>query len=378
MSGKAILGADLGYGFEKFVVTKLPKTDETKYLFPALITLEPTVPETFSGVDKKNPFKYYVFRVDNGPHYTVGEGVTDFADRIANENFALDRDIDLLEKWLFAAIGLYAQQNNIDTFSVGWAVPLKRKQEEVDKIKQSNLRGLHTIDISDIRGNGKTVGVEIDNIYIVEQTISAFFDLKFDFNKEGKLIVKDPVYRDGRVVLIDIGTNTIGTVFVDASTIQNKNMFSYSGVAEILLDMQTLLAEMGYVSSLASIQKKFILEKNPIVKQFKNGRLIGVDLSKEFEEIRNRTFKSRVKPIIDNFLKSLNVEEGIDRVVFCGGGVYLFDDLLKDSYYNGQDIIVHPDPAYANARGVWKTAYARESLKTDDNTLNNVIDEDKE
>ncbi len=361
-----VIGFDPGYGWVKIVFSSMGNNVWDQRIFPALYDRNPRVLEKINNIpdDPYSPdfHQNFVFEID-GEKVAIGKGVENFASKIANEDFSADRSIEMPKAWLLATIAMIAATKGRKQFVVGWTVPVNLKNQEIQKIKSAEIKGVHHISMSDSSNNTFSTDIEIKSIYIVEQGLAALFNEVYDVDENGNVVYVNKELETKRVVIIDIGTNTINGMVIKNGKIIAKERWLQSGAANIVFNLREVLSQKGYDISYATIQEKFIVEGKRKIQSYKDGKFDYIDLTSEIEGAIKETFERRVEPIIDKFIRESKSEaEDIYKIIYTGGGVKLFAPYLKERFLNVQTVLPE-HPQFANALGAWKTAMAKEIVK---------------
>jgi len=358
-----IIGFDPGYGWVKVVFSSIGNNVWDQRIFPALFDRNPPVLEKINTIPD-DPYapdfhRNFVFEID-GEKVAIGNGVVDFASRIANEDFSADRPIEMPKAWLLSTLTMIAATKGRKRFSVGWTVPVNSKKQEIEKIKKANIKGLHHVSMTDSLGNTFSTDIEIKSIYIIEQGLAALFNEVYDVDEDGNIVYVNKDLETRLVTIIDIGTNTINGMLVQNGKILKRERWLESGAANIVINMREILSQKGYDVAYATIQEKFIVQGQRKIQNYKDGKFEYIDLTNEIEGSIEETFRRKVEPIIDKFIRKSSSEmNNIHKIIYTGGGVKLFAPYLKGRLLNVQTMLPKY-PQLANALGAWKTAMAKE------------------
>ncbi len=358
-----VVGFDPGYGWIKIVFSTIGNSVWDQRIFPSLFDKNPRILEKINNIPD-DPYapdfhQNFVFEID-GEKVAIGNGVVDFASKIANEDFSADRPIEMPKAWLLSTLTMIAATKGQKQFSVGWTVPVNSKKQEIEKIKKANIKGLHHVSMTDLLGNTFSADIEIKSIYVIEQGLAALFNEVYDVNEDGNVVYINKELEARPVTIIDIGTNTINGMLVQNGKILKKERWLESGAANIVIKLREILSQKGFDVAYATIQERFIIEGKRKVQKYNNGNFEYIDLTNEIEGVIEETFRKRVEPIINKFIRTSSSEtENIYKIIYTGGGVKLFAPYLKENLLNVQTILPK-HPQFANALGAWKTAMARE------------------
>jgi len=243
----------------------------------------------------------------------------------------------------------------MEHFIVGWTVPVNLKDNETERIKNGNIKGKHTVSLIGPTSGKITKEIEIDKIYVIEQGIAAVIDQSAVIDENGIKMI--PGLKNKKIVVIDIGTNTINKIFIDNMEIKDKQRNLETGALSAITRMRDELSKKGFDFSIQQIQENFFMKRSFYATKVVNNKFLKTDLKPIIDNVLEKSFKEIIKPTIDSFISNtLNKQENIDKIIYTGGGVKLFSQFLEDSFNNSIAII--PEyPQLANALGAWKTAY---------------------
>lgn len=362
-----VIGFDLGYGWVKVYSSNTEGIDVSRYFFSSINSVATPISSVTSNVGVRsivrqdNPFTDLLFQRERQQIFAVGDGVSNYSARIASEDFSLNRSTGVISRFLDAVLSVESIKYGEHDFTVVWTVPLTLKKQEQGNIYRAAVVGNeHVVNVfTSSKSDAITTKFQVTNMSIIEQAVSALSDLKYTI-KDGKILYQDPFFTRSNfsIAIIDIGSNTIDAIYIRGKNIEQKDMISNSGVAVLLKSIQDTVREKGYVLSFATIQKEFLINHNPYIRKFHDGKLETIDFTEDVEKARKVAFGSVIAPYINKFLSALNSEVGVGRIYLVGGGVYVFEDLLKQSFDIGNSIFIPKDSVFCNARGAWKLSYA--------------------
>ena len=371
---KMILGSDPGYGWNKHVFSQFGNGVWDWRMFPSLYAENPPQHANMEILEESDPFapnfhEYFSFSVQklNDHHskirrFAVGDGVKDFTSKIAHESFTIQRDNEKIIDWIFSIIGMLAITHNATEYSVGLTVPINQINSVKQYLTKYDIKGDYEIGVYNDPNFNIKRKVTITSFYLLEQAIAALYNEVYDISQDGIPIYKDKSLAQKKVIVIDIGTNTINYAVVDNLHIIRKSRKTESGAAKLITKIQEEVA-LSYSTdmSYSKIQKK--LFQNKFVLNYYNTDTKIVEnknITDKIEQIKEDIFKTIISPTIDSIISSNTTQEGdIDKILFTGGGVKLFAPFLKPQF-SSSNIIIPEHPQLANAQGMWKIVYISE------------------
>ena len=373
---KMIIGSDPGYGWNKHVFSKFGNNVWDSRIFPSLYAENP--PKTgIEAIDESDPFApnfhaYFVFGIRklDDPNskmrtFAVGDKVRDFTSKIIHESFAIQRNNTKVIDWIFSIIAMLAATHNTIEYNVGLTVPINEIESIKRYLKEYNIKGDYEVSIYNEPNFNITKKITIKSFYVLEQAIAALYNEIYEISEEGVFVYKDKSLTKKRIIVIDIGTNTINYALIDNMNIVNKDRFMEAGAAKLIKKIKEEVAlshrtDMSY----SKIQKK--LFQNRFIINFYNPKtkiIEDEDITNKIEEIKENIFKTVISPAIDSILTSSTGQEGdINKILFTGGGVKLFAKFLKPQFSSSR-VIIPEHPQLANALGMWKSVYKAEYKK---------------
>lgn len=374
---KIIMGSDPGYGWNKHVFSKFGNNVWDSRVFPSLYTENPPESTNIEAIDESDPFspnfhEYFTFGVRklDDPYskirtFAVGDGVRDFTRKIAHESFAIQRDNTKVTDWIVSIIAMLAVTQGVSEYSVGLTVPINQMEDMKQYLKEHNIKGDYEVYVHNEPNFNITKKVRIDSFYLLEQAIAALYNEVYTISEEGVPIYKDKSLTKKKVIVIDLGTNTINYALVENMHIINKNRKPEAGAAKLIQRIQEELESYSIDMSYSNIQKKLMFQSRFIVNYFnkKTEMLEDMDITDKIEQIKKDVFKTIISPTINSIIaSSAGKEADIDKVLFTGGGVKLFAKFLKPRFSSSR-IIIPEHPQLANAIGTWKSVYIAEYKK---------------
>lgn len=176
---------------------------------------------------------------------------------------------------------------------------------------------------------------------VTAEALSAWLDIVLVRNREGRLEI-DSNLRDLSYGVIDIGGRT-----TDIVTIENGNIdFGRSVTVDIgLLNTKEKIGERigleyDHVPSELDIEKSLTTKR---IKLWGKEHLI--------DHIIHEEMKSTLSRLESITMKTIKSSGDLDRVLFIGGSMNLFEPLVG-GWFRNQEVI--QDPGFANARGMAK------------------------
>lgn len=335
-----VVGIDDGHsGIKVFYVDKDGKKHQFKMLSKGIVGVvrygdEANVNEEVVSVD--------------GVDYTISETLQD-CDNTRNEDYPISklnralvyqalRNAKLSSKKLIIGTGL-----PVDRFYTN-----KSMNKPLIESKKANLLNMSGV----FNKKDKMIGVsqiEIDKHIVFCEANSAYYDVLFDLNDKGGLIVsqiaKDyEIFEYGSAV-IDIGGRTTDCVVVNPN---GKTLnASRSGTIDVgMLDfIDSLRQEIQ-----STYKMKFISEK-ALMEAISTGVYkVGQNVA-EISNIVNKHKKSMMEKL-ENFIEStVGDASDVPVIILVGGGAYTFGEMIEEKFGN---VVIPKDAEFSNARGFYK------------------------
>ena len=342
------LGIDVGFGELKAFVEVDSETFLT-YRFPAAVKPRNVESLGISVIKEPDITKKYCI-LHNNTKYFIGNGIRE----IIGSYQTIGREKEKFDYYMLTAglLGMIAAElgkNSIEAYAtIGF--PLQTR-EQFRKEVVNDLSSLDSIRIQNIINNEvKNIALKL-HVFSVDQGIGAFFSLINLRYKDSKVYVNpDAVhYLQEPSLIIDIGTNTINALVVDANfEIDRRLSTSYklAGTVEVIDAIMGLLKTKAGIDVDRRVVQEEILKKDP--ETYENFPVREIR-RKAIEDAWDKT----ARPTIEKSIQEAESKHHIKNIVFCGGGAIVYREFIQKTFAQKYNVAVLKDPVMANAHGYY-------------------------
>ena len=335
---KVIRAIDVGYGNTKFVSYHKQGAQMMQCaIFPSITPHASTGGDLNAGVFQR---RNTVLIPINGVVYEVGKDARLAQD--ASYGRALTSAYSLTDSYLALVRGAmyYMGEEHIDMLVVG--LPVNTYQSHSGKLLD-RLCGAHLVPKS-IGGvpSAELVEVLVDEVRVLPQPVGAFFDHAISNNLYARM-------RSQMNLIIDPGFYTLEWVVSHAVKTINARSGAHSGGMSSILGVmaEAIGKDLGIqISDISGIDEALRLGVKP---RFFNKEL---DLT-EYIALAKEKARQFVG-VMATKVGSQGVD--INNIILAGGGAAFFEDVIQESFPH-HDLIITPDPIYANVRGFQHAGY---------------------